>query len=193
MGIKVKAVERNIAYAMKDNNGKEVFAFIMQPVMYGQLGINKVIKEVAKNTGLPEVIAETVIKGYKSVVGTWATEGHSVPIPGLGTMRFGLRAKSVSSVDDVKASLITSRRVIFTPSVELKKLLEETSISITCYDRNGNLVKSVTSGDSNDVEDPDNSEKDNNKDNAGTDDKGSESKGDQGGTSSGDDGDGELA
>lgn len=184
MGIKVKAVERNIAYASK-SAGKDVFAFIMQPELYGQLTESKVIEQAALNTGLPKAVVETAVKGYAAVVGTWATEGHSIPIPGLGTMRFGVRAKAVNTVDDVKASLITSRRVIFTPTVEVKKMLAETPVSITCYDRNGKIVKSVTSDDKDDVEDPENGE---NKDNTGADtdkkdDSGTESKGDQGGTS----------
>ena len=71
-------------------------------------------------------------------------------------MRFGLRAKSVEKVDEVKAGLITSRRIIFTPAVELKDELAGTAIQITCYDRDGKEVKRVTSTDSGDIEDPDN-------------------------------------
>ena len=33
------------------------------------------------------------------------------------------------------------------PNTEIKKELEETSVSITCYDRNGKVVKQVTSTD----------------------------------------------
>ena len=36
-------------------------------------------------------------------------------------------------------SMITNRRVIFTPSVDIKRELQETSIQITCYDRNGKV------------------------------------------------------
>ena len=71
-------------------------------------------------------------------------------------MRFGLRAKSVEKVDEVKAGLITSRRIIFTPAVELKDELAGTAIQITCYDRDGKEVKRVTSTDSGDIEDPEN-------------------------------------
>nr|MCR5778924.1 hypothetical protein [Bacteroidaceae bacterium] len=73
--------------------------------------------------------------------------------PGLGTMRFGLRAKSVDDVNKVKTGLITTRRIIFTPSTELKEELAGTSVQITCYDRNGNEVKRVTSADDGEVED----------------------------------------
>ena len=71
-------------------------------------------------------------------------------------MRFGLRATSVSDVNRVGSGLITSRRVIFTPNVDIKEELARTSVSITCYDRNGNIVKRITSTDEGNVEDPEN-------------------------------------
>ena len=127
----------------------------MQPELYSKLADNKVIAQAALNCGMPPAAMESCVKAYTKAVADWATEGHSIPIPGLGTLRFGVRSKAVEDVTDVKSSLITSRRFIFTPSTELKKSLEETSISITCYDRNGKIVKTVTSDDKNDIEDPD--------------------------------------
>ena len=88
------------------------------------------------------------------VIKAWATEGHSVALPGLGTMRFGLRAKSVEDVNDVKSSLISTRRIIFTPAVDLKDELKNTAVQITCIDRDGKEVKRVTSDDEGNVEDP---------------------------------------
>jgi hypothetical protein len=71
-------------------------------------------------------------------------------------MRFGLRSKSVEDVNKVKSSLITSRRIIFTPDVDLKDELKNTAIVITCYDRDGKEVKRVTSTDDGDIEDNEN-------------------------------------
>ena len=90
------------------------------------------------------------------VIRTWATEGHSVPLPGLGTMRFGVRSKAVEDLEDVKTGLITTRRIVFTPSVDVKDELKNTSIQITCLDEDGNVLKRVTSGDSGDIEDTEN-------------------------------------
>ena len=72
-------------------------------------------------------------------------------------MRFGVRAKSVETVTEVASGLITARRVIFTPNVDIKDELQRTAIQITCYDKDGNVIKKVTSGDKGDVEEPDNS------------------------------------
>jgi hypothetical protein len=69
-------------------------------------------------------------------------------------MRFGVRATTVDDVNKVSNSLITTRRVIFSPSTEIKDELLNTSINITCYDRDGKIIKRVTSSDPGTVEDP---------------------------------------
>jgi len=56
----------------------------------------------------------------------------------------------------VKAGLISSRRIIFTPTTDLKDELADTAVQITCYDRNGDEVKRVTSSDAGTIEDPEN-------------------------------------
>ena len=45
---------------------------------------------------------------------------------------------------------------MFTPSTDVKDELKNTAIQITCLDENGNVLKRVTSGDSGEVEDPEN-------------------------------------
>ena len=127
----------------------------MSPELYAALTQAKVIKEAALRSGVSRGVMQACWDAAGEVIKAWATEGHSVPLPGLGNMRFGLRSKSVESVNDVKTSLITSRRIIFTPSVDLKDELADTAIQITCYDRNGEVVKRVTST-SGEVEDPEN-------------------------------------
>lgn len=186
MGIKVKAIERNVAFSKDAKDAK--WAYVMQPELYGQLDIDKVVNQAAVTSGLNEGMLRASLYAYGQVVITWATEGHSIPIPGLGTMRFGLRSNAVDDVKKVKSSLITSRRVIYTPSVEIKKALAETSVNITCYDRNGKLVRTVDSDDKNDVEDTGDNAGGNKGDNTGkTDNPGSSSQG--GGSSTGNTGD----
>ena len=118
------------------------------------------------------------------MVKAWATEGHSVALPGLGNMRFGLRAKSVATAEEVKTGLISSRRIIFTPSVDLKDELAATSIVITCYDRTGKEVKRVTST-SGEVEDPENDNQNGNQNQGGNTSGGDNTGGNSGGDNSG--------
>ena len=152
MALKVKAVERLVKFSKTDAG---TYRYVMQPELYTSLAQDKVIKEAALRSGVSKGVMQACWDAAGEVIKAWATEGHSVALPGLGTMRFGLRAKSVEDVNKVKTSLITSRRIIFTPDVDLKEELAGTAIQITCFDRNGEEVKRVTSADDGTVEDND--------------------------------------
>ena len=149
MAMKVKAVEKLLKF---DKNSAGVYRYVMSPEMYSSLNQKKVIKEAALRSGVSQGVMQACWDAAGEVIKAWATEGHSVALPGLGTMRFGLRSKSVDDVNKVKSSLITSRRIIFTPDVDLKDELKNTAIVITCYDRDGKEVKRVTSDDEGNVE-----------------------------------------
>lgn len=152
--IQIKAKQQNVSF----EKNVEKLAFVLSAHLYNTLDSDKVIEEAAKRSGISAGVIKAAWDAAGEVIRTWATEGHNVPLPGLGSMRFGVRSKSVQNVEDVKTSLISARRVIFTPSKEVKEELQNTKIAITCYDKDGNIVKRVTSADTNDVEDNENTE-----------------------------------
>ena len=187
MALKVKAVERLVKFK-KNEPGQ--YRYVMQPELYTSLSQNKVIKEAALRSGVSRGVMQACWDAAGEVIKAWATEGHSVALPGLGTMRFGLRAKSVEKVEDVKAGLISSRRIIFTPTTDLKDELADTAVQITCYDRNGDEVKRVTSSDPGTVEDPENEENGGNTENGNGSGSGSEGGNTNGGNTGGNTGGG---
>ena len=147
--IHIKAKQQNVSF----EKNVEKLAFVLSANLYNTLDTDKVIEEAAKRSGMSDGVIKAAWDAAGEVIRTWATEGHNVPLPGLGSMRFSVRSKSVQNIEDVKTSLITARRVIFTPSKEVKDELQATKIAITCYDKDGVIVKRVTSADTNDVED----------------------------------------
>ena len=194
MALKVKAKEQ----MQKIGTYAGKYRYVMMPELYTALTQDKVIKEAALRSGVSRGVMQACWDAAGEVIKAWATEGHSVALPGLGTMRFGLRAKSVEKVEEVKAGLITSRRIIFTPDTELKDELAKTAVQITCYDRDGKEVKRVTST-SGEVEDPENGTTENGGSNSNTNPTnptnptnggGTEGSGDNGNQGSGDNGGG---
>ena len=155
MALKVKAVERLLKFSNKEND-PGVYRYVLKPDLYTSLSQAKVIKEAALRSGVSRGVMQACWDAAGEVIKAWATEGHSVALPGLGSMRFGLRSKAVGKVEDVKTGLIETRRIIFTPDVDLKDELKNTAIQITCIDRNGKEVKRVTSSDAGNIEDPEN-------------------------------------
>ena len=151
MAIKVIAQLREVK--LGKNPGKK---FVMRPDLYVPIAEKKVFAEAATHCGISAGVIKAAWDAAGEVIRTWATEGHSIPLPGLGTMRFGVRSKAVEKLEDVKANLISVRRIIFTPNVDVKDELKNTSIQITCLDEDGNVLKRVTSGDSGEIEDNEN-------------------------------------
>ena len=162
MAIKVNARETELKIGKKPG-----YYYVMTPDLYIALAQKKVIKEAALRSGVSQGVMQACWDAAGEVIKAWATEGHSVALPGLGTMRFAVRSKAVADVNDVKTGLIKSRRIVFTPSVDLKEELANTSIQITCYDRDGKVVKRVTS-DAGEIEDPDDTDDNGTGDNTGT-------------------------
>lgn len=176
MALKVKAKEKLLKFS-KQSEGS--WRYVMVPDLYSSLAQDKVIREAALRSGVSQGVMQACWDAAGQVIKAWATEGHSVALPGLGTMRFGLSATAVENVNDVKSGLIKTRRIIFTPSTDLKDELKNTAIVITCYDRNGNEVKRVTSSDDGTVENNEDNGDDNGVDN------GSSNGGSNGGSTSG--------
>ena len=133
MAIKVIAQRREVK--LGKNPGMK---FVMRPDLYIPIQEKKVFSEAATHSGISAGVIKAAWDAAGEVIRTWATEGHSVPLPGLGTMRFGVRSKAVAELEDVKDEL------------------KNTSIQITCLDEDGNVLKRVTSGDSGDIEDNEN-------------------------------------
>ena len=152
MAIRVIAQRR----VLKIGKNPGVKKFVMRPELYTSLTEKKVFAEAATHSGISAGVIKAAWDAAGEVIRTWATEGHSVPLPGLGHMRFGVRSKAVEGLDDVKTSLISTRRIVFTPSVDVKDELKNTAIQITCLDEDGNVLKRVTSGDSGEIEDNEN-------------------------------------
>jgi hypothetical protein len=147
MAIKVIAQRREVK--LGKNPGMK---FVMRPDLYIPIAEKKVFSEASTHSGISAGVIKAAWDAAGEVIRTWATEGHSVPLPGLGTMRFGVRSKAVADLEDVKTNLISVRRIIFTPNTDVKEELKNTSIQITCLDEDGNVLKRVTSGDSGDIE-----------------------------------------
>jgi len=152
MAIRIIAQRR----VLKIGKNPGVKKFVMRPELYTSLTEKKVFSEAATHSGISAGVIKAAWDAAGEVIRTWATEGHSVPLPGLGHMRFGVRSKAVEGLDDVKTSLISTRRIVFTPSVDVKDELKNTAIQITCLDEDGNVLKRVTSGDSGEIEDNEN-------------------------------------
>ncbi len=140
MAIKVKAQQTLMNVGPKA--GKMLF--VMRTENYSTLDEEKVFSEASAHSGMPVGALRSCWYALGDVLKNWLTEGHSIPIPGLGSMRFGVQGKAKENIEEVSVDLISTRKVVFTPSVAVKQALNNTAITITCYDTDGNVIKRET-------------------------------------------------
>ena len=152
--INIKAQQTLVKFNKTDAG---TLLYVMRPETYSRLAENKVIQEASVRSGIQRGALKGAWDAIGEVIKAWVTEGHSVAIPGLGSLRFSMNASAVADVNDVAKSLIRSRKVVYTPSVDIKEELKQLKVSITCYDKDGKEVKRVTDDTTNEeVEDPEN-------------------------------------
>ena len=139
--INIKAQQTLVKFSKTDAG---TLLYVMRPETYSQLAESKVISEASVRSGIQRGALKGAWDAIGEVIKAWVTEGHSVAIPGLGSLRFSMNANAVADVNDVAKSLIRSRKVVFTPSVDIKNELKQLKVAITCYDKDGKEVKRVT-------------------------------------------------
>ena len=182
--IHIKAQQTLVKFSKADAG---TLLYVMRPETYSQLAESKVISEASVRSGIQRGALKGAWDAIGEVIKAWVTEGHSVAIPGLGSLRFSMNANAVADVNDVAKSLIRSRKVVFTPSVDIKNELKQLKVAITCYDKDGKEVKRVTD-DNSEEEVLDNGE--NGQQNGGGTNEGGSTGGNEGGDNGGNNGGG---
>ena len=102
--IQIKAKQQNVSF----EKNVEKLAFVLSAHLYNTLEANKVIEEASKRSGISVGVIKAAWDAAGEVIRTWATEGHNVPLPGLGSMRFSVRSKSVQKTKSLSCAFISS-------------------------------------------------------------------------------------
>lgn len=139
--IQINARQQKLKFSQDESTAK--WMYVMHVNQYSKLNASKVIEEASAHSGIGRGVLKGAWDAIGDVIRAWVTEGHSVTIPGLGTIRFSVQAKAVEDVNDVAKNLITSRKVVFTPASDILATLKATGVQITCIDKDGKVVKRV--------------------------------------------------
>ena len=84
MALRVKAVERLLKF---DKESAGEYRYVMKPELYTSLDQKKVIREAALRSGVSQGVMKACWDAAGEVIKAWATEGHSVALPGHDALR----------------------------------------------------------------------------------------------------------
>lgn len=99
--------------------------YIAQPNIYSTIKADDLMKRAQDNSSLTVGRFYRAMDAIVNEFKNFLMNGHSVEIPQLGTFRFSVRAKAVEDAKDADARQVTRRKIIFTPSKELRESLKQ--------------------------------------------------------------------
>jgi predicted histone-like DNA-binding protein len=95
------------------------------PVNEGKIAKSGLTKELVNISSLSRGDVSNVIESLLDVIPKYLLMGKSISLGELGTMRVSFGSEGVDDAKDFNTGKISSVKIVFTPSVELKKQLGE--------------------------------------------------------------------
>ena len=102
---------------------KDKSAFVTRVITYSRISSDELIDSAARNNAIPKGHVGASCDAIMNEFQNYLLNGHSVEIPYLGTFRLSVCCKSVDKAEDVSASNIYRKKVLFIPSSNFKKLI----------------------------------------------------------------------
>ena len=101
---------------------------VAQMKTLGVVGFKDLCDEVSKIGMAPRGVVKLVLDGLIDTLNMDINKGFSVQLGEFGCFRPGINAKSQDKLEDVKASTIYRRKIIFTPGFYFKDMLTRASV-----------------------------------------------------------------
>jgi predicted histone-like DNA-binding protein len=105
----------------QDRTKRKLYAV---PVSDGKISENDIKKEISNMSALSKGDVASVLDGISDVTPKYLLMGKSVKLGNIGSLRITFSSVGVDDPADFNVSLISGKKFVFTPSPELKKVLD---------------------------------------------------------------------
>ena len=106
----------------QDRTKKKLYAI---PVNEGTIAKSDLTKDIVSISSLSNGIVSNVIEDMTEIFPKYLLKGKSISLGNIGAFRISFGSEGVDDKADFNAGMIDSVKVIFTPSIELKKQLRD--------------------------------------------------------------------
>jgi len=117
--IKIKVVEKR--NPMKTSESKHYGA----PINDGIVSLDEIAGELSQRSTVNYSDIDAVLQNFVEFIPFILAMGKSISLGRLGTMRVSFSSQGVDDPKDFNVGLITVKRIIFTPSVQLKNKVRD--------------------------------------------------------------------
>lgn len=103
---------------------KEEKKWYASPINQGTVSQREIAKNMAEKSSLTVGDIGNTIQNLIEELPKELMQGKSVNLEGLGTFRLSLSSEGTENEKDFNANMIKGAKIVFTPSVEIKRILE---------------------------------------------------------------------
>ena len=118
--MKYKLIERK--NPQKPNEPGKLYA---SPVNEGTVRKREIAADIVNISSLARGDVSNVIDSLVDTFPKYLLMGRSVNLDGFGTFRLSFTSTGVNAPEDFNASMISGVKIIFTPSAEIKKQIQD--------------------------------------------------------------------
>jgi predicted histone-like DNA-binding protein len=104
---------------------RNVTKYYATPAYDGSIEMPEIADEIVQSSSLSRGDVTSTVENVIDVIPKYLKMGKSISLGELGTLRVGFTSEGVDSPDKFHTSMITGKKIIFTPSPKLKRVLAE--------------------------------------------------------------------
>ena len=91
--------------------------------------LNDLADDISDRSTVNSTDVKAVIEAFLQVIPTYMKRGNIVKVGDLGNFKISFSSEGKENPDELQSSDITNPKIIFTPSVEFKKKIEDVEIT----------------------------------------------------------------
>lgn len=104
--------------------------YVTKPVTYSLISERDLVNHASEDSGVPKAMMRAAFDAIMLQVKELLLNGHSIQLGNLGTMRFSIRCKACDDPRDISVNNVKTRRIVFTPSVEMKNEIKKVKFTL---------------------------------------------------------------
>jgi predicted histone-like DNA-binding protein len=124
MAVKLKKIQR------KNPQNLALSKWYLTQETAGNVGLSEIAKEIEGRSALSLGDVQSVLSNLVEVLPLFLKLGQSVKLEGFGTFRISVSSEGATTADELSAHHVGGVKIVFLPSVELKRNVENISFEI---------------------------------------------------------------
>lgn len=124
MGIFVKIKEKTLSF-----NEKKPKVYVVASTKQQQVQFEKLLDEIAGSCGVGRAQVKASVEGLIDRMILFMEYGMTVKMGDFGTFRPTISSKAQKNVEDIDASSVRKKKIVFTPGKRFKNMLSDLTVT----------------------------------------------------------------